>query len=342
MKNVTKSTLLGALEKVQPGLSNREVVEQSAHVAFNDGMVVTYNDEISVTHSCPELKGITGAVVAEKLYAFLKKIRKEEIELEVSGNELLLRSGRSRAGFTLSEEINMPLDELDMSGKWGPIPEWLMNALSFCKFSCSNDRNIPLFQNVHVGVDESGKGFAESCDNYRFTRVQGGDMPFKPFLIPLSALRELEKYEMNEMEVTDTWIHFRSEGGTIFSCRVHEEEYPDISELINTRGDSLKLPKTLDGVLERAAVFAEGGIDVLEDRVELKLKKNRMVVRSEGPGGWFEEEVNLRHKKEPVSCAVKPQTLRDIVGKIQTCEFTDRLIRFEGENWVHLVVLLQE
>ena len=50
-----KTKLQTALEIVKPGLANKEIIEQSTSFAFLKGKVVTYNDEVSISHP---LKGI--------------------------------------------------------------------------------------------------------------------------------------------------------------------------------------------------------------------------------------------------------------------------------------------
>jgi hypothetical protein len=71
-----KTDLIKALEAVKPGLANKEMIEQSTSFAFMEDRVVTYNDEISISHP---LKGIpiVGAIKADELYAFLSKVKIE-------------------------------------------------------------------------------------------------------------------------------------------------------------------------------------------------------------------------------------------------------------------------
>ena len=94
-----KQDLLTALETVKPGLASKEMIEQSTSFAFMNDRVVTYNDEISLSHPVKDLE-IEGAIQAEQLYKLLNKLKKDEIEVEIKGNELLLKSGNTEAGLT--------------------------------------------------------------------------------------------------------------------------------------------------------------------------------------------------------------------------------------------------
>ena len=86
---INKSELLKALNIVKPGLASKDMLEQTTSFAFLNGRVITYNDELSL--SCP-LKEIEfeGAIQAAELYAFVSKIKKEEIDLEKKENEIIL------------------------------------------------------------------------------------------------------------------------------------------------------------------------------------------------------------------------------------------------------------
>ena len=68
---LNKTDLQKALEIVKPGLANKEMIEHSTSFAFIGGRVVTYNDEISLSHPVEGLE-IEGAIHAEELYKLLR------------------------------------------------------------------------------------------------------------------------------------------------------------------------------------------------------------------------------------------------------------------------------
>lgn len=115
---INRTELITALEAMQPGIAKKEVVEQSASFAFQNGRVYAYNDQIAVSHPCP--KGLAGAVRAQEFHTLLKRLTDDEIDVEVSANELLVPEWENSKG-TLKEiararELNIPvynsLDEL--------------------------------------------------------------------------------------------------------------------------------------------------------------------------------------------------------------------------------------
>ena len=135
---IKKQELIKALEVVKPGLAQKEMIEQSTSFAFMEGRVVTYNDEISISHPVKDLD-IMGAVKADKLYGFLNKVKAEEIDLQIDDSEIRLTAGKSKAGLVLQAEMKLPLDEIGKIGKWTKVPEGLLDAIKFASFSCSND-----------------------------------------------------------------------------------------------------------------------------------------------------------------------------------------------------------
>jgi hypothetical protein len=90
-----RQELIDALETVKPGLAQKEIVEQSSSFAFIDGKVVTYNDEISISHPVEGLK-VEGAVRAEELYQLLHRITRDEVEISQTKTNSTLRPGVRR------------------------------------------------------------------------------------------------------------------------------------------------------------------------------------------------------------------------------------------------------
>src|SRR5690554_5571655 len=119
---VKKAELQAALEKVKPGLADRELIEQATSFAFMNGRVVTYNDEISISHPVQDLD-VEGAIKAEALYSFLNRVKQDIITIDVDDNQVKIKAGRSKAGLVLEKEVKLPVEEVGEIGKWMPLPE---------------------------------------------------------------------------------------------------------------------------------------------------------------------------------------------------------------------------
>jgi len=332
---INKQELLDALSIVRPGLANKEMIAQSTSFAFLNGRVVTYNDEISISHPVQNLD-IEGAVKANELYELLNKIKKDEIDFEMTESEIRIKAGRSKAGLTLKQEVTLPLEEIGEQGKWKKLPDQFQEALKFTSFSCSNDMSMPVLTCIHVDKKTS---CAISSDNFRLTYHNlGGTLPINSFLIPASSVKELIKYLITHIAEGQGWVHFKTKEDTIFSCRIFEDTYPDTSKMFNVQGNEIHLPKSMEAILERAQVFARAE-HFLDEQVLIKLGDKKFTIRSEGVTGWFEETANTKYSGEEIEFYANPVFLKDICSKVQSCILSKSSMKFVGKDWEHIIAL---
>lgn len=339
---INKIELQKALEKVKPGLANKEIIEQSTHFAFMGDRVVTYNDEISISCQVPNLD-LIGAISAQELYTFLSRIKVEEIEAEIIENEIRLKTGKSTAGLVLHPEIRLPLQEMGEIKEWYPLPEEFMETLAFCRFSCSKDMSRPILTCVHVGDD-----YMESSDNIRFTyrRLPNGELPVPEFLIPGTTVQDMIRYAMTEIATSKGWVHFRTADKiVIFSCRIFEDKYPNTESIMEMTEEPVEiiLPKDLSDVLDRASVFAKAQFDS-DTMVTITLKDKKILVEAKNAAGWFREEQSIRYKDAPIKFIINPAFLVEMLDKTKSCMISGNKIKFgeeKQEGWAHIIGLVQ-
>ncbi len=320
---------------VKPGLANKEIIEQATSFAFINDRVVTYNDEISISHPVEGLK-LEGAVVADKLYSLLGKIKKDEIEINIEGSEIIITSGRIKAGLTLQSEIKLPLgEEVATKSKWRALPEKFNKSINFVMSSCSKDMSRVVLTAIHI----HNEGFSEASDSYRVARYDlGEEMPVDTFLLPQAAAVEVVKFNPTKIAEGKGWIHFKTEIGSIMSCRILEDPYPNTAPHLKMKGTRIILPKTVEEVLDRAIIFAKKD-HMLDEMVTITLQEKRFKIRAESDSGWFEEEVNVHYEGDPVTFSITPYLLKGILSETQACELSKDKLKFEGENWVYLNML---
>ncbi len=338
MTTVNKTDLQKALEIVKPGLAPREMVEQSTSFAFLNGRVVTYNDEISVSHPIDGLGlEIEGAIQADKLYSLLTKIKKNEVEVSITDNEIQFKAGRTKAGLMLQTEVRLPLEELGEIGDWQPLPEDFLEVLTFTMWTCSNDMSKPILTCVHVSQD----GVMESSDNYRITRREFGteseELPVPSFLIPATSVRDLARFNVTHIAQGEGWVHFKTAEDTVFSCRVFDDSYPDVRPFFEFDGEEVELPRTMPEILDRTAIFGEGAL--LDQEVQIKIAKRRMTVRAQSSTGWIEEVAPVRYDGPDIHIVANPSFLKEVTSKVRTCIIGERALKFVGDGWEHVVAL---
>lgn len=329
-----REDLLNALEVVRPGLASSDVVEQATSFAFLGNMVVTYNDEISISTPVAGLD-VTGAVRAEELYQLLNKIKKDEIEVTIVGSELQLKAGRAKAGIVLQQEIKLPIEEVGKQTGWKPLPEDFAKGIAFAIPSTAKNMSNSILACLHVCKD----GYVEASDNFRITRYDfAGKLPTANYLLPASSANDLIKYNVKEATAGKGWVHYRTESGTVVSCRTFSGEYPATDQFLQVKGVEFDLPRTLADLLTRAQIFSVSGQKSAEE-VEITLDNNRMKVRGQNEYGWFEEVANVNYTKDPAVFVVNPVHLKTITESVHSCLLSENCLKFSGGNWQHVIAL---
>jgi len=331
-----RQDLLDALQIVKPGLANKEVIEQATAFAFIGDRVVTYNDEISISHPISLKLKNDAAIRAEELYKLLDKIKRDDVEIDVVENELRLKSGRTKAGITLQQEIKLPLGELDFQGKWEPIPDDFVTSVAFVIPSCSKDMSKPIFTCIHVRSD----GFIEASDNFRITRRKIGKMP-TAFLLPASSAKELVQYNVKHVLNKKGWAHFKTDANTIFSCRIYEGEFPNLDSILNVTGKKIEFPEKISPALDRAVIFVNEE-HAIDESVRISIGENRLVVKAKSDAGWFEETLNILYSDKPLEFSINPTFLQAIVSQLRACVVGERCLKFYGNDWEHVVAHYME
>jgi len=335
---MNRQTLLTALEAVKPGLANKkvEVIEQSTSFAFIKNMVVTYNDEISISYPIEGLN-ITGAIKADRLYALLSKLKQDEIDITHDANELIISAGRTKAGFAFDAEIKLPLihTKITTKLKFKPIPEKFVDNLKLTIPICGTDSNRPILTCVHINKN----GLMEGCDNFRIIRTQlATELPINTFLLPASSANILIKMGPTEMAESQGWVHFKTGNNAIISCRIFEDDYPNTNAFFNITGQSLTFPKTINDVLDRAIVCAKRD-KAIDEIVIIDIEKGKFKMSSSDVRGWFKEELNYSYNGDPISFVITPYLFKYIVSQTLNCVYNEAKLKFEGENWTYVMSL---
>ena len=330
-----KSELQQALEIVKPGLANKEIIEQSTSFAFIKNRVVTYNDEISISHPVKDLT-IKGAVKAEELYKLLQKINKEEIEIEIKESEVLLKAGKGKAGLRLQEKITLPLDEIPKIEEWQDLSETFTDQLQKVIWCTSNDMSQPIITCIHVRED----GFIEATDRFRLMQTQGEELPFT-FLLPASAAQQVIRMKPTQVALSEEWVHFTNEEGTILSCRIFEDaNFPKLTQVIDgVNGTKLTFPKRIIDLVERAEIFGKAEFQT-DGQISIDIQKGKIIVKGESDVGWWEEKEKMDYKGESIEFLMNPMLFKDILKETNVGEIDKQFIKFVGENWIFVGCLI--
>lgn len=338
MKVSTKE-LLDALSVVKPGLANKEILDQTTSFAFLNGKVVTYNDEISISH--PLTIDFEGAVKAEELYGLLGRINKDEVMITGGETELSVSAGKVKAGIRLETEIRLPLK--DITTKMVKLP----NPKQFCEFvgmamrTCSNDTSQPKL--TCVAIQESG--LIMGSDGYRIVYCQGEALPFKSFLLPARNAAEAVKINPTSVSVEKAWVHFKNSKGTIVSCRKMDESYmPEdaIQSILkfNVIG-KVEFPQRIDQMLDRVYQFAKRA-SFIDELVEVEITAGKLTLKAntEDTGSWIKESALVTTDKS-VQFIITPSLFKDVMGITRIGVFDKGMqkMKFKGAGWQYVLLL---
>jgi len=327
---VNRQELLEQLDAVAPGLSSREVIEQSSCFVFQEGNLITYNDEVSCRQKT-NLK-FTGVVQAKPLVSILQKLAEESIELIPNESELVIVGKRRQAGIRMDKDVLLPLKNVDKPKNWQPVPEGFTEAVSLVHECAGKDES----QFWATCVNISPK-WIEACDNFQLSRYKMVVGVSEAILVRSYAIKCLTVLDLKEFSVTESWIHFKNKTGLIVSCRKYIEQYPDLTELLKVKGTSTVLPKGLSDAAEKAEVFSSENTETNQVLVELRPGKLR--IKGIGVSGWYSESKKLAYKGEPLSFMVSPKLLSELCKRYHECEITKDRLKVNGGNYTYIACL---
>jgi len=333
---VSRSEFLVLLETVQPGLSSKDVFEQSSCFVFDNGWLCTFNGEVACRIRSTLPDEYTGAVDAAPLVAALQKLGGETVELELTDRELVV-SGASgaRVGVRLQAEVRLPIEQIEKPGQWLDLPEDFTNAVEIVQETAGTQRDQFIALCVHMHPK-----WLESCDRWQATRYRIRLGHQAPFLVRAASLKHVVRFGMHRMAEAENWVHFRNKSGLIYSLRRFAEPYPveTMDAMFNVAGDPVNLPKGSKPAAELGGVFS--GEDKDNDKVTVTLTRGRMTVRGEGAKGWAEVPLEMPgYKGAPVQFRISPKLLGVVTDKYNECEIAGDKLIAEGERWCYVTAL---
>ena len=331
---INKTKLLEQLNQLKLALANKDIIEHSNHFAFLGDKIAAYNDDIAL--SVPTDLTFTGAVPAAELIKLLNKLKTEEIDLEIESGEMLLTSGKTKAGIKFDPECKLPLEELGQMKKWRAVPKDFLQAVKTCLFSASKDMSKPKLTCVHVLENN-----VESSDSFRMTRVTIQEPIAFEMLLPAANAQHLVKYDMEKYCKTDGWVHFKTKENLIFSSRIYLEQYPDLTPFFEIEEPTeIQFPKLLLESLERAEVFGKADIDI-DSEIAVKIEDKKITVRGQNDIGWSEESMKISYSGNHIEFKIHPEQFRDVLTRTRVVHIDKDCSRlfFEANGFSHLLAL---
>lgn len=327
---VVREELLKVLEFVKPGLSPKELIEQSSCFVFQEGKVFSYNDEVSCSMKCP--LDITGAVPAAQFLELLDKLKDDELDIAPTNGELIIKGTREESGLRMEKEVLLPLSAMEQCEKWNKLPSGFTEAIELVQQCCSKDENRFAITCVNIHPE-----WIEAADDFQMTRYKIKTGIENRILVRQVAIKEVPKAGMTRFGQTKSWMHFKNKDGLILSCRKYPDDYPNLSSILKIKGNKAKLPKGLADAIPKAEIFSSTNPD--NDLVKVHLRPKKWRLTGIGTMGRYKKWGKTTYDGEPITFLISPKLLTEIVKRHREVEISEERLIARGDNWTFVSCL---
>ena len=326
---IKRTHLLNCLESLRPGLAPRENVEQSTCFAFLNGRIWTYNLEIAASVQSP-LK-IEGAVPADEVLALLQKLKEDEIEVTVEGQELHIKGKGRRSKLPFDLDVQLPINSLEAPTTWVVLPEEFIPALDTVRHSISQDQSQFVVTCVHI--TPSG---VEGASNFQLTRYPL-ETGLQECLVRGDSVKHIIGLDVTEASEGEHWLHFRNSTGLVLSCRRYVEKFPNISPLFEVDGAPMVLPDGMAEAIDRAEIFSSKNVEA--NQIIVSVKRGKMLIEGRGVRGGYEELNDVKYDGESFKFAASPGLLREITKRVKNCVISKERLKAETDDFTYVSCL---
>ena len=296
--NIDRKELLKVLKRALPGVETGNVILEGADTfIFNDGFIHTYNDNISV--SVPFIftnkagENVSGALKAKDFFDLINRYDEDNLKFIPKEGVWIIKSENATAELTLLESgiLDRVKNIFPNKIEWDALPGRFIEGIALCNFTA----NKSVLSGIHVCED-----IITSTDEIRINwyKMESVVPKEKAFWISDIAAVELGKLDnIKKYSVSDSWVHFKTEDDTIFSCkRLAQDKYPyaKITSMIEShkkeKGDiENELPAKLMDAVRRASSLSQN-IESF-NTIKLTLDTDTIEVFSQRSSGKYTEKI---------------------------------------------------
>lgn len=328
---IKKANLLAALKAVKPGVSDKEVIQDSNHFIFDEDKIRSYNDQIAI-HKIFKT-GLCGAVKASEFYSLIDKITVDEMEIFQESGQFKIEAGNLEAAINIQEQHAVPLINVKGLKGWMDLPGNFSDAIEFCTFSASKDMTKPVLTCLFI-IDNK----VYSSDRFRVTRFKLDDNVGESFLLKESSAKILKSYNPTHYLPKNDWIHFKNKDDVYFSSRVTLGEYPDLDQYFVTRGTRINLPDDLKSIIDRVQIMTNS--DFKQDlNIKIEIIKGKITCKGEGDLGYVKESTKTSYDGKDITFKIHPIFLKDILETLNELIVTQNSLLFKGDGFDHIISL---
>ncbi len=329
---IERANLLRALNHVQSVVERRNTIPILSNVLLDASGVtlsLTATDmDISIVESAAASVGTDGATTApaHTLYEIVRKLPDgAQIELDKSGDQLHLRSGRSE--FTLQ---TLPIEDFpvmsggEMSHEFSLDADLLRRLVDRTRFAISTEETRYYLNGIYLH-SEGSMMRAVATDGHRLARMEtelpDGAAGMPGVIVPRKTVGELRKLidEADgsvEISLSDTKIRFAT-GDVVLTSKLIDGTFPDYERVIPTGNDKiLQIDcKEFANAVDRVSTIATEKMRA----VKLALSAGTITLSaSSQDSGTAVEELEVGYDKESLEIGFNSKYLLDIASQIES------------------------
>jgi len=334
---INRKELLAKLQMVAVGLAEKESIPQSLCFAFDNGRIFTFRADVGVCTPFPQGADLKCAVPGQMLLSLLRKMKSDEVSLELMEGELHVKGGRIKAKLIVNANVELPFDQyIKPPAKLTKLPftpKQFSEGVKTVSFSICNDTQTMQLYGIHVGSDSEGT-FVESTDKTRMTRRYVSDKVCEIDLkIIADYIKALVSIEPVEYAFNEGWYYFKCKDGTIYACTVPEKPYPDLQKvkIENEKAEmvTVTFPASVDSILDIANDFA---VDTMacDGILLVTVAEGKAKFYVKGDHGEFNERCKVKSSGD-VKMAFHPKKLLEVLQLGLRAQISERVIEVSGE-----------
>ena len=327
---INREELLSQLDVISPGLAPRDIVEQSSCVVFKGGRIMTFNDELACQMSTN--LPLEGAIHAGTLLETLRKMKQDVLEVEIKDNEIVIEAKRTKVGIAREANILLPIDTVDSPSDWSPLPDVFGDAVEMVLPCCGKDEHKFALTCVHL----TSKGI-DGTDNFQYARYKM-KLPIETeVLIRAATMKHVVPMGMNEVSLSESWIHFRNSRGLVMSCRRWTEEWKDYSSVTGIEGSDIHLPRSIGSAAELANIFSSQNAD--NNQIEISLLPRKLKLSARGTSGWVRKLIKVNYNGPEMTFRIDAILLKKITQTHSACVISEKCLKVSTGKFTYVTVL---
>ena len=303
-----------------------------SYFVFRGGYLSSFSANLSV--NVPLDVGFDAIVSSEEFFKFVKKCSGDEISMQLVDGEVIVESGKTKAGFkTASLFDKIPESTIDDVKTWMKVPDDFADALRFCYFSIIDDESLGVINCAYVKPD-----CVVSTDNIRITEMMFAKKAAKDFsfFIPKKLVIPIVDSGCQKIGIVEGMVHIKTENGSIISMNKMIGEYPeDYRKLFAVEGGEMEMPGTMIEAINHVSTIDSGLSDI--QLMDVTIQKGEIVCRVSGEKAWAEEKIVYTYKGKPIKFTTSPVFMKDILPKCRKFTVGDGVIFIKGDNFSHIM-----